>query len=105
MSTSRHPNRPWYCPDDRVANYRDLLSCGGDPTVIQALKVIRTVMLNAFVVALAWWSISQGGDPTFVPTGAFATLAVVNGFEYSDWAAFRQAVAEANQGPPDREED
>ena len=63
--------------------------------MIQALKVLRTIVLNVLVVGLAWFSVQHGGDPTFVPSGAFATLAVVNGFEYSDWAAFRQAYDEA----------
>lgn len=88
-------SRLWYCPEARVETYRSIISNGGNPTVIQALKVLRTIVLNVLVVALAWLSVTQGGDPTFVPVSAFATLAVVNGFEYSDWAAFRQAYQEA----------
>lgn len=63
--------------------------------MIQALKVLRTIMLNGLVVGLAALSLRHGGDPTVVPTAAFATLGVVNGFEYSDWAAFRSALEEA----------
>lgn len=94
---TKHQTKPWYCSKNRVNAYRTILQDGGDPTVIQFLKVVRTILLNAIVGAIVWFSVASGGDPTLVPSIGLFTLSLINGFEYSDWAAFRQAYQETRE--------
>lgn len=99
MSTQQHTpsRRPWYCPDEKIDSYKTDLRNGGDPTVIQTAKVLRTISLNIIIAWLTFFLVTQGGEPTTLGMGAFALLGVVNGFEYSDWVAFRTAMQETKR--------
>lgn len=95
MTTRSHPyRRPWYCSDQLTNAYKTIGEHGGDLRMLQALKIFRWITLNLMVSAVAVFAIVQGADPTFIGGAALVTFGLVNGIEWTEYAAARQALQE-----------
>ena len=99
MST-RNP-RPWYIFDDLCDDYVTVQTNGGDLRMLQVLKVIRGIVLNGIVGTLAFFTITQGADPTVIGVIALVGLMAINGVEASDYLAAKHALEEAKQTSED----
>jgi len=93
MSTSKS-HRPWYCSDTLTDAYREIEERGGDLRLLQHLKVVRAIVTNLLVAAVAGFAITEGGDPTLIGGAAVVSLALLNGIEISEWLAAKQALEE-----------
>ena len=69
----------------------------GELRMLQALKVIRGISLNAVVAIMSIYAVLEGGDPTIVVSLGLVALMVVNGIEATDYLAAKQALEEARQ--------
>ena len=87
--------RPWYCSGAAVDEYRQTLESGeSDLPMIKTLKIARSLLVNAGIIAIGGYGIAAGGDPTLIATLALAVLGGYNGLELSDYAALIQAYKE-----------
>ena len=94
MSAPTHRPRPWYCPDALVDDHKAALKRGGDLRMLKTLKVIRSIVVNAGIIAITVYSVAAGGDPTYVGLTGLLTLGLYNGLEVADYFAIAQAVVE-----------
>ena len=94
MTHAQAPDRPWYCSDRMVDDWITVERQGGDLKMLKALKILRAIIVNIGVSAIALFALSSGGDPTVIPTLALVILGAYNGVEYSDYQALVQAIAE-----------
>jgi len=93
MSTKH--NRPWYCRDGVVDEYKDTLQTDGQRLpMLKTLKIIRAIIVNLGVIAIGLYAISRGGDPTFLGGFGLTILGAYNGVELLDYAALLQAYSE-----------
>lgn len=107
MSANMHTSpraRPWYCSDTLVESYKQIESSTGKLRMLQALKVIRAIILNFLVLGGGIFFVSRGGDPTLLGVGTIITLALLNGIEVSEWVAAKQALQELDQMNNDDED-
>jgi hypothetical protein len=101
MSTD-HADRPWYCRDDVVDEYRSTLTTGGERLpMLKALKILRAIVVNLGLLALTGYSIRRGGDPTLLGFTALAVIGAYNGLELGDYLALVQAYKEVQQTTAD----
>ena len=97
------PTRPWYCRDDVVDEYKETLARDGESLpMLKKLKILRAIIVNLGVIAIVLYSISRGGDPTFLGGFGLSILAAYNGVELLDYAALLQAYSEVQA--PDGED-
>lgn len=102
MSTHTHPPRPWYCPDDLVDDYKTVERSGGDLQMLKTLKVVRAIVVNVGITAIALYALSiDGVDPTLVGGLGVATLGLYNGIEVGDYTALARAIYELSQESQD----
>ena len=105
MSVSN--TRPWYVPDRACDEYRKTLSAtsnrGGDLKMLKALKLLRSIIVNAGIILISLHSITTGGEPTIIGFVALAVLGGYNGLEFSDYLALVRAYSELQQDT-DRDE-
>jgi hypothetical protein len=93
MSTKH--NRPWYCRDGVVDEYKDTLQTDGQRLpMLKTLKIIRAIVVNIGIIALSTYAISRGGDPTLLGFLALSVLGAYNGLELGDYLALVQAYNE-----------
>jgi len=90
-------DRPWYCSDTLVDAYKRIDRTGGDLRMLQHLKVVRAIVTNVLVAAVAAYSIMEGGDATLIGSTAVAALALLNGIEVGEWIAAKQAIEELDR--------
>lgn len=100
MSVQRTP-RPWYILDALVDDYMSIAQNGGDLTMLKALKVFRSIVVNTAIIAITLYALMTGGDPTFVSTAGLVTLGLYNGIEVADYAALAAAFAEVKSESDD----
>ena len=89
--------RPWYVIDALCDDYLSVATNGGDLRMLQLLKVIRGISLNATIAAVTLYTILEGGDPTVIGGVGLLALMIVNGIELGDYLAAKQALEEAKR--------
>ena len=89
--------RPWYIQDSLCDDYLHVANNGGDLQMLQALKVLRGISLNAIIAAVTLYTVLEGGDPTLLGGVGLVALMVINGVELTDYLAAKQALDEANE--------
>lgn len=90
-------SRPWYVSDRACDEYRQTLSDGdrgGDLRMLKALKILRSILVNLGIIAIALFSIRAGASPNAIGFLALAVLGGYNGLEVSDYFALVQAYQE-----------
>ena len=92
---SKH-GRPWYCIDQLVREYKYIETGNGDFEMLKALKTFRWISLNIIIGAVGAFAIYSGGDPTLLGGLTVLGLTLVNGVEWADWVAARQALKEVD---------
>lgn len=98
MSTQHPTPRPWYCPDDLIDDYKDVGRSGGDLRMLKTLKVVRAIVVNVGITAIALYALSiDGVNPTVVGGLGVATLGLYNGIEVGDYKALVRAIYELSQ--------
>jgi hypothetical protein len=93
--TARTP-RPWYVLDELCDDYVAVRRTSGDLRMLQLLKVIRGITLNASLFAMSIFAILEGADPTLIASIGLIALMIVNGVELGDYLAAKQALEEAD---------
>ena len=104
LKTPQASHRPWYVLDALADDYCAIAQGGGDLTMLKALKILRSIVVNTAIISISLYSLYRGGDPTFVSTVALFTLGLYNGVEVADYAALAQAFAEVQSDDADSEE-
>jgi len=89
-------SRPWYVLDGLCDDYVAVSRHGGDLRMLQLLKVIRGIILNAIIFAMSVFAMTQGADPTLIAGTGLVALMIVNGVELGDYLAAKQALEEAD---------
>lgn len=100
--------RPWYCRDDAVEEYKTTLTDDGEALpMLKQLKIIRSIIVNLGIIGISLYGVYSGGEPTVIAISALLVLGAYNGLEYSDYAALLQAYREvqAETTPDDSTED
>lgn len=95
--TATQSQRPWYCNDRLTDDYRRVHADGGDLRMLKALKIIRAIVVNVAIAAIALYALRLGGDPTVVGGIGLFSLAAYNGVEIADYSALAQAIVEVSQ--------
>jgi len=101
----RRPDRPWYCSDRQIEEYKQVGQNGGDLTMIRSLKILRTIIVNIGFIVISVYSLSLGAEPTYVALTSLTVLGAYNGLEYSDYAALVQAIIEMSAQPSETSTD
>ena len=96
MSTTQH-NRPWYCIDELVDEYKRAAEGGSDLRMRKVLTIIRSIIVNLGIIYIALEALKTGADATIVGTAAIMTLGLYNGIEIADYKALAQAIVELSQ--------
>jgi len=60
---------------------------------LRAYKLVKSVIVSAFVLAIGTYAIVEGGDPTTLGLATVAGQLVINGWELSEWLAAKQELA------------
>jgi len=90
-----HQPRPWYINDRACDEYRTTLTDeGGRLPMLKTLKLIRSIIVNLGLIALALLAVSNGGQPTIIGVLGLLVLGAYNGLEFSDYLALVQAYDE-----------
>jgi len=98
-------DRPWYCRDDIVDEYKTTIQDDATPLpMIKAVKALKALIVNLGVLALAGYAISRGGNPTILGAFGLATLATYNGVELGEYLALVQAASELQTQGTDEDE-
>jgi len=87
-------SRPWYISDRACDEYRQVAHDGGDFRMLKALKILRSIVVNAGTMLLFAYLGSLGGDPLLLAGMAFVLLGTYNGLEIGDYLALVQAYNE-----------
>jgi len=97
------PDRPWYCRDDVVDEYKQTIRDDDERLpMIKLAKVLKATIVNLAVAGLALYAISRGGDPTALGILGLVTLAAYNGVELGEYLALIQAAREIQAEASDR---
>jgi len=89
------PDRPWYCRDDVVDEYKTTLREDDENLpMIKTLKIIRAIVVNVGLFAGWIYALYLGGDPTIITVFALAVVGAYNGLELGDYLALVQAYSE-----------
>jgi len=87
--------RPWYCRDGVVDEYKQTLTVGGERLpMLKALKILRAIIVNLGIFAIGGYAMFLGGDPTLLGITVLAVAGAYNGLEFSDYTALLQAYRE-----------
>lgn len=92
MST-KPTSRPWYCNDALTEDYKTVARSGGDLEMLKALKIVRSLIVNAGIISTTLFGLWLGFPPWFGALGLI-TLGLYNGVEVADYAALAQAFVE-----------
>jgi hypothetical protein len=104
MYTQTH--RPWYCIDALVDDYRAVARNGGDLEMLKALKIVRSMIVNAGIIGVTLFSLAQTpANATLVASLGLLTLGLYNGVEVADYVALAQAFAEVKSEQGGQEAD
>jgi hypothetical protein len=87
--------RPWYCSDRAVDEYRDTLNGDSPIPMLKRLKVLRAIVGNIALAAMGGYLGYLGADPTWLAVLYFGSFAAYNGLEISDYVALLRAIQEA----------
>lgn len=87
-------DRPWYCSNELVNDYKAVGEAGGDLEMMKAAKWVRSMVVNLGLIAIALYALSVGGDVTVIATIGLISLAAYNGVEIADYQAVAQAIVE-----------
>ncbi|WP_135806200.1 hypothetical protein [Halorussus marinus] len=90
-------DRPWYCSDRLVDDWKTVHQTGGDLKMLKGLKIIRSIVVNIGISAISILGLRYGGDPTVIVPLAIAVLGAYNGVEIADYQALAQAIVEVSQ--------
>jgi len=98
---SKQRTRPWYCSDQAVEEYKTVHRGGTDLKMLKSLKIIRSIIVNLGIIAIALYALKTGGDSTIIAPIALFVLGGYNGVEYADYMALAQAISEisSESGP------
>lgn len=92
------PDRPWYCLDQPVDEYRRTLRADGEPLpMLKFLHLLRATVVNMGVIAIAVYAMFLGGDPTIVSVAAIFVIGASVGLELGDYMQLLQAYREVQQ--------
>jgi hypothetical protein len=89
--------RPWYCIDAAIEDYKTVEGAGGDLRMLKILKVVRSILVNSGIIAITLISLYYGVDPTIVSSIGLVILGAYNGIEIADYASLAQAVVEISE--------
>ncbi len=95
--TQLRNSRPWYIQDRACDEYRQTLSTGDKLPMLKALKLIRSIVVNLGLIALALQSVAAGADPTVIGSIGLLVLGAYNGLEFSDYLALLRAYDEVQR--------
>jgi pilus assembly protein TadC len=98
--TSEQP-RPWYVSERACDDYIATLGEGGDLTMLKALKILRSILVNIGLMAFSFYAIRAGGDPTIIASLALAVFGAYNGLELTDYLALLRAYNEVQADDKD----
>ena len=94
MSAIQH-DRPWYCRDGVVDEYKTTLKEDGEQLpMLRKLKIIRAIVVNIGIIVLSTYAIYRGGDPTLLGFLSLTVLGAYNGLELGDYLALVRAYNE-----------
>lgn len=105
MSTKQPEPRPWYCADALVKDYKVIGAAGGDLEMLKSLKIIRSIVVNLGIIAIALYALMVGADPTIVASVGLSTLGLYNGIEVADYQALAQAIVEMSHDSQSTDEE
>jgi hypothetical protein len=87
-------NRPWYCSDGQIDEYKAVDEAGGDLKYMKTTAWVRSMIVSLGTISIALYALSIGGNPTIIGGIALVSLAAYNGVEIADYQALTQAIAE-----------
>jgi hypothetical protein len=87
-------NRPWYCSDALVNDYKTQAESGRELKMMKAAKWVRSMVVNLGLIAISLYALRLGGDVTIIAGIGLISLAAYNGVEIADYAAVAQAITE-----------
>jgi len=90
-------DRPWYCSDRLVDDWKTVHQTGGDLKMLKSLKIVRSIVVNIGLTAITVLGLRYGGDPTVIVPLALGVLGAYNGVEIADYQALAQAIVEVSQ--------
>jgi len=89
------PDRPWYCRDQAVDEYRSTLTDDDENLpMLKTLKILRAIVVNCGIFAIGGYAMYLGADPLLLGLGTLITFGLYNGLEISDYLALVQAYKE-----------
>jgi hypothetical protein len=94
-------SRPWYCSDNLCDEYKIELRSGGDYSMTTRLRIARAIIVNLGIISITLFGLFQRADPTVVAPMGLTVLALYNGVEVADAAAFLQAYREVQDDQSD----
>jgi hypothetical protein len=94
-------SRPWYCNDRLTDDYVRVHAEGGDLMMLKSLKILRAIVVNIGIVAIAMYALLEGADATIIGGIGLFSLAAYNGVEIADYGALTQAIVEVSQESDD----
>lgn len=101
MHNPQRDPRPWYCSDTLCDSYKVIESTQGNLRMLQALKVLRAIVLNVLLAGFGTFVLVRGGDPTLIGVVTILALSLLNGIEVSEWVAAKRALDELEGGNGD----
>ncbi|UIP00347.1 hypothetical protein Hbl1158_02960 [Halobaculum sp. CBA1158] len=97
MSTQQTP-RPWFIPTGLIDDYKRGLTTGGELQMLKTLKIVRAIIVNVGLAAVALYALFLGAEPTLIGALGLIVFAGYNGLEYADLRALAQAYSEIASG-------
>lgn len=96
MSAPNSVTRPWYCKDQAVDEYRDILNSGESPDMLKKLKLLRSIIVNVGLFVMWYISLTAGLESLFYNIAFLLTIALYNGLEVQDYLQLAQAYKEVS---------
>lgn len=93
--TTQH-DRPRWCADRAVDDWKKTLDDGEPLPMLKTLKILRVIIVNVGATVMASLLAYYGSDPTILAVLYFGFIGSYNGLELSDYIALLQAVKEAD---------
>jgi len=104
MTSTPQPNqRPWYCHDRLTDDWATVARKGGDLRMLKALKIARSIIVNAGIIAITLLGLHLGGSPDIIAPLSLTVLAAYNGVEFADYMALAQAFHEVRSERDDQD--
>jgi len=103
MTALQSQKRPWYVNNRLCDDYVAVAQRGGDFRMLKGLKILRSMIVNLGIIAIALVSILEAdANATIVGSAAIVTIGLYGGVELADYAALAQAFAEVKSDDGDQ---